>query len=198
MDKKKKKNEETAEKTECETPETEETKEAKEAAAESAENTEAEAAGPDPLEEAEKKCEALQKDLDETRDRYLRIAAEYENYRRRSARERDALYGDATAAAVAAMLPVLDNLERALQQPTEDEAARTGVEMILKQFYTSLEKLGVKEIPALGEQFDPQFHNAVMHVEQENCDDNTVVEVFQKGFVMGERVVRHAIVKVAN
>jgi len=96
------------------------------------------------------------------------------------------------------MLPVLDNLERALAQPTADEAYKKGVEMIEKQFYDCLTKLGITEIAALGEQFDPQIHNAVMHVEQEGCDDNTVVEVFQKGFIMGERVVRHAIVKVAN
>ncbi|MBE6936164.1 MAG: nucleotide exchange factor GrpE [Ruminococcaceae bacterium] len=142
--------------------------------------------------------DAAQKELSETRDRYLRTAAEYENYRKRSARERENLYADASAAAVAAMLPVLDNLERALAQPTADEAYKKGVEMIEKQFYDCLTKLGITEIAALGEQFDPQIHNAVMHVEQEGCDDNTVVEVFQKGFIMGERVVRHAIVKVAN
>ena len=148
--------------------------------------------------EAAQKLEALQKELNETRDRYLRVAAEYENYRRRSAREREGLYADSTAAAIAAVLPVFDNLERAAAQPTADEAFRQGVEMTLGQFYDCLGKLGVKEIPALGEQFDPQLMNAVMHVDMEGCDDNTVVEVFQKGFLMGERVVRHAIVKVAN
>lgn len=144
------------------------------------------------------KLEALQKEMAETKDRYLRVAAEYENYRRRSAKERESLYADSTAAAVAAMLPVLDNLERAVAQPTADEAFLKGVEMTRNQFYDCLAKLGVKEIPALGEQFDPQIHNAVMHVELDNCDENTIVEVFQKGFIMGERVVRHAIVKVAN
>ena len=109
-----------------------------------------------------------------------------------------AVYSREDIAAVAAMLPVLDNLERALAQPTADEAYKKGVEMTMNQLKTVLEKLGITEIPALGEQFDPQIHNAVMHVEQEGCDDNTVVEVFQKGFIMGERVVRHAIVKVAN
>ncbi len=191
MDKKKKKNEETAETTVCEAAEAAENE-----AAETCEAPEENAAPAQ--DEAAEKLAALQKELDETKDRYLRVAAEYENYRRRSARERDALYGDATAAAVAGMLPVLDNLERALAQPTADEAYRKGVEMTLKQFEDCLAKLGVKEIPALGEQFDPRLHNAVMHVEQEGCDDNTVVEVFQKGFIMGERVVRHAIVKVAN
>lgn len=172
-----------------ETPET-----AQETAAEETVEVNVEAA----FQELVTQLDAAQKELLETRDRYLRTAAEYENYRKRSARERDNLYADASAAAVSAMLPVLDNLERALAQPTADEAYKKGVEMIYKQYYECLTKLGVTEIPALGEQFDPQIHNAVMHVEQEGCDDNTVVEVFQKGFVMGERVVRHAIVKVAN
>lgn len=184
MDKKKKKDEK------IETPDCESLE--NEAASNEAVNADA------TQDEATQKLDALQKELDETRDRYLRVAAEYENYRRRSAREREGLYADSTAAAVAAMLPVFDNLERAVAQPTADEAFRKGVEMTLGQFFDCLAKLGVKEIPALGEQFDPQFMNAVMHVEMENCDENTVIEVFQKGFIMGERVVRHAIVKVAN
>lgn len=184
MDKKKKKDEKT-ETPDCESLENE-------AASNEAVNTDT------AQDEVTQKLGALQKELDETRDRYLRVAAEYENYRRRSARERDGLYADSTAAAVATMLPVFDNLERAVAQPTADEAFRKGVEMTLGQFYDCLTKLGIKEIPALGEQFDPQLMNAVMHVELEGCDDNTVVEVFQKGFIMGERIVRHAIVKVAN
>ena len=187
MDKKKKKDETTAAPN-CESLENE-------TASDEAVNATPPSAGAD---EQTQKLTALQKELDETRDRYLRVAAEYENYRRRNARERENLYADSTAAAVAAMLPVLDNLERAAAQQTTDEAFRKGVEMTLKQFYDCLSKLGVKEIPAQGEQFDPQLHNAVMHVEQEGCDDNTIVEVFQKGFIMGERVVRHATVKVAN
>ncbi len=187
MDKKKKKDEK------IETPECESLE--NETASNEAVNAAPADAAPD---EQSQKLEAVQKELAETRDRYLRVAAEYENYRRRSARERENLYADSTAAAVAAMLPVFDNLERAVAQPTADEAFMKGVDMTLKQFHDCLAKLGVKEIPALGEQFNPELHNAVMHVEMENCDDNTVVEVFQKGFIMGERVVRHAIVKVAN
>lgn len=144
------------------------------------------------------KLAALETELAAAKDRCLRIAAEYENYRRRSTKERENIYGDAVAMTVGAILPILDNLERAAALPTEDEAYKKGIDMTLKQFEASLEKLGVKEIKALGEQFDPNLHNAVMHVEQEGCDDNTVVEVFQKGFIMGERVVRHSIVKVAN
>ena len=141
---------------------------------------------------------AVAAELEETKNKYLRMAAEYENYRKRSAKERESIYSDAQAQTVMALLPVLDNLERAASQPTQDEAFLKGVELTLKQFYDCLTKLGVKEIPALGEQFDPNFHNAVMHVEQDGCDDNTVVEVFQKGFILGEKVIRHAIVKVAN
>ena len=99
---------------------------------------------------------------------------------------------------VGTMLPVLDNLERALAVESTDEAFKKGVELTVKQFYECLGKLNVEEIPAKGEQFDPALHNAVMHIEDDKCDDNTVVEVFQKGFRMGDRVVRHAMVKVAN
>jgi len=146
---------------------------------------------PDPLAE-------LERELSETRDRYLRTAAEYENYRKRSMKEREGLYADAMAIAVTAMLPVLDNLERAAGTPSTDETYKKGVEMILTQLVERFAKLGVKEIPSLGEQFDPLLHNAVMHVEDDKCDDNTVVEVFEKGFIMGERVIRHSTVKVAN
>ena len=146
----------------------------------------------------EKKLEEATAALSEAKDKYLRMAAEYDNYRKRSARERDAVYSDAVAQAVLTLLPVLDNLERAAAQPTADEAYAKGVEMTLSQFYTCLSKLGVKEIEAQGAQFDPNLHNAAMHVEQEGCDDNMVVEVFEKGFTMGDKVIRHAIVKVAN
>ena len=131
-------------------------------------------------------------------DSLLRNLADCKNQLRHAQEEKAKLYDTVKAEAVKQFLPVYDNLVRALANPTEDEAYRKGVEMIMTQFNTTLEKLGVKEIPALGEQFDPNFHNAVMHVEQDGCDDNTVVEVFQKGFISGEKVIRHAIVKVAN
>ena len=129
-------------------------------------------------------------------DRYLRLMAEYDNYRKRS--QKESLYGEIRANAVKEFLPVFDNLERALAAETADEAYRKGVEMIMAQFNKTLEKLGVTEIKCLGEKFDPQFHNAVMHVEDEEKGENEIVEVFQKGFMLGDKVIRFAMVKVAN
>lgn len=131
-------------------------------------------------------------------DKYLRICAEYDNFRKRSQKEKDSLYADIKAETLKKFLPVYDNLVRALNQPTEDEAYYRGVEMIMTQFNTTMEKLGVTEIESLGQKFDPAFHNAVMHVEDEEKGENEIVEVFQKGFIMGDRVIRFAMVKVAN
>ena len=131
-------------------------------------------------------------------DKYLRLMAEYDNYRKRSQKEKDALYGDIKANALKAFLPVYDNLVRALQQPTEDEAYKKGVEMIMTQFNTTMEKLGVTPMDCLGQTFDPAFHNAVMHVEDEEKGENEIVEVFQQGFMLGDKVIRFAMVKVAN
>ncbi len=142
--------------------------------------------------------EALKKEIEELKDSKLRLAAEYDNFRKRSAREKESIYSDASIATAAAFLPVLDNLERAVKQETADEAYKKGVEMTLTQLNQIMEKLGITEIPALGEQFDPELHNAVLHIEDETVDDNTIVEVFEKGFKMGDRVLRYAIVKVAN
>ena len=147
--------------------------------------------------EAEIKAEA-ERLLAEEKDKYLRLAAEYDNYRRRTQKEREALYGDVRADVLLKLLPVYDNLVRALAQETSDEAYRKGVEMIMAQFDAALQKLGVDEIPALGEKFDPTVHNAVMHVDDESLGENEVVEVFQKGFRLGDRVIRFAMVKVAN
>ena len=146
----------------------------------------------------EEKIEALEKEQAALNDRYLRLCAEYDNFRKRSQKEKDALYGDVKANAVSAFLPVYDNLERALKQGTEDEAYRKGVEMIMTQFCTTLEKLGVTPIECQGEKFDPALHNAVMHVEDEAKGENEIVEVFQKGFKLGDKVIRFAMVKVAN
>ena len=131
-------------------------------------------------------------------DRYLRLLAEYDNYRKRSQKEKDGLYADIKSDTVAKFLPVYDNLVRALAQSTEDEAYRRGVEMIMTQFNTTLEKLGATKIECLGQKFDPSLHNAVMHVEDEEKGENEIVEVFQEGFMMGEKVIRFAMVKVAN
>ena len=146
--------------------------------------------------EAEK--EALEKDKAALNDKYLRICAEYDNFRRRSQKEKDNLYGEIKANTVQQFLPVYDNLERALKQGTEDEAYRKGVEMIMTQFNATLEKLGVEKIKSLGETFDPNKHNAVMHVEDESLGENTIAEVFQEGFAIGDKVIRFAMVKVAN
>ena len=131
-------------------------------------------------------------------DRYLRLLAEYDNYRKRSQKEKDNLYADIKSDTVAKFLPVYDNLVRALAQSTEDEAYRRGVEMIMTQFNTTLEKLGATKIECLGQKFDPSLHNAVMHVVDEEKGENEIVEVFQEGFMMGEKVIRYAMVKVAN
>lgn len=131
-------------------------------------------------------------------DRYLRLLAEYDNYRKRTQKEKLGLYDDIKADTVAKFLPVYDNLERALAQPTADEAFRKGVEMIMTQFCATMDKFGVTEIKSLGEKFDPKFHNAVMHIEDEEKGENEIVEVFQKGFLLGEKVIRFAMVKVAN
>ena len=131
-------------------------------------------------------------------DKYLRLCAEYDNFRKRSQKEKDSLYADIKAETLKKFLPVYDNLVRALDQSTEDEAYRRGVEMIMNQFNTTMEKLGVTEIESLGQKFDPAFHNAVMHVKDAEKGENEIVEVFQKGFLMGDKVIRFAMVKVAN
>jgi molecular chaperone GrpE len=131
-------------------------------------------------------------------DKYLRLCAEYDNFRRRSQKEKDNLYGDVKADTLLKFLPVYDNLVRALNTPTEDEAFRKGVEMTMNQFNTTIEKLGVTRIDSLGEKFDPSLHNAVMHIEDESKGENEIVEVFQEGFKLGDKVIRFAMVKVAN
>ena len=153
-----------------------------------------EAAADPLLEELEK----LRKQMDEKEEQYLRLAAEYDNFRKRSQKEKEGLYQGAKSDAVAAFLPVYDNLDRALKQETADEAYKKGVEMTMAGLKEILSKLGVEEIPALGETFDPALHNAVMHVEDESAGENTVVDVFQAGFRLGDKVIRFAMVKVAN
>jgi len=138
----------------------------------------------------------------EWEDKYIRLYAEFDNFKKRSQREKDARYGDAVIDTVTEILTVADNLERALALEVTDEEAvkvRDGVAMVYKQLQETLAKLGVTEIKALGEQFDPNLHNAVMHIEDETIDDNTVVEEFMKGYIYNNsRVVRHSMVKVAN
>ena len=142
--------------------------------------------------------ESLKDQVAGQEDKYLRLAAEYDNYRKRTAKEKESLWTDVKADTAAAFLPVYDNLERALKQDTADEAYKKGVEMTMTQLKEVLSKLGITEIPALGQPFDPNLHNAVMHVEDESLGENTVAEVFQAGFQCGEKVIRFAMVKVAN
>ncbi len=142
--------------------------------------------------------DAKVKELEELNDRYMRTMAEYDNYRKRTARERETLFADAENTTVNSFLAVYDNLERALLTETSDEAYKKGVEMIFNGFNEVLEKLKVEVINPVNEPFNPEFHNAVMHIDDENFGENTVAEVFQKGFVRAGRVIRYAIVKVAN
>ena len=131
-------------------------------------------------------------------DSYLRLAADYDNFRKRTVKEKEQSYGNGKADAVEKLLPVYDNLERALQQPTEDAAYKKGVEMTMTQLVSILNGLGVEIFGEVGETFDPNIHNAVMHTEDENLGENTISQVFQKGFKLGEKIVRFAMVQVAN
>ena len=131
-------------------------------------------------------------------DSYLRLAADYDNFRKRNAKEKEQLYSNGKADAVEKLLPVYDNLERALNQPTEDAAYKKGVEMTMTQLVSILNGLGVEIYGNVGDTFDPNFHNAVMHTEDETLGENTISQVFQKGFKLGEKIVRFAMVQVAN
>ena len=131
-------------------------------------------------------------------DAHLRLAAEYDNFRKRTIKEKEASYGNGKADAVAKMLPVYDNLERALNQETTDAAFKKGVEMTMAELVKIFTALGVEIFGNVGDQFDPNLHNAVMHIENEELGENTVSMVFQKGFKLGDKVVRFAMVQVAN
>ena len=144
------------------------------------------------------KMEGLAKLVADVNDKYLRLAAEYDNYRKRTTREKENVYDTAKADTIKPFLAVLDNLERGVSQFEEGDAHRQGLELICKQFEEVLTKLNVAETPALGEKFDPEKHNAVMHTEDETAAENTVVEVFQKGYTLGDKILRFAMVKVAN
>ena len=138
------------------------------------------------------------KALKDQEDAYLRLAAEYDNFRRRTTKEKSEAYTNAKADAALKVRPVYDNLERALNQGTEDEAFLKGVEMTMTQLLDVLASLDIKPIEAVGQPFDPNLHNAVMHIEDENFGENTVAACFQTGFMMGEKVIRFAMVQVAN
>ena len=169
-----------------------------EAAPEATEQKQPEAAGENPGEQERSEFEKAQQALAKEHDSYLRLAAEYDNFRKRSQREKDSLYTEIRAETVGKFLPVYDNLELALTHETAAEAFNKGVEMTMTQLTGIFEKLGVTAFGEAGEQFDPAAHNAVMHCEDENAGENTIVEVFQKGFRVGDKVIRFAMVKVAN
>lgn len=149
------------------------------------------------LAELKAALEAKEKELAELNDKYLRLYAEYDNFRRRSAKEREAIYFDAKSDTLKSILPILDNMERATAF-TEADKILEGMNLILKSFNENFTKMDVKEIEALGKTFDPNVHYAVMHVEDEAYGESEVVEVLQKGYICGEKVIRYAMVKVAN
>ena len=142
--------------------------------------------------------EKLRKELADTKDLYLRTVAEYDNFRKRTAKEKIEIYGDATLKAVSEILSVIDNFERALAVETSDENFKKGIAMIFNQYLEILKKLGVSEIKAEGEEFNPEFHHAVQQIEDENLGENIVATVFQKGYMLGDKIIRPSMVVVAN
>lgn len=139
----------------------------------------------------------LNNEAEALKERLLRITAEYDNYRKRTSKEKEGIYTDACTDVLKEMIPVLDNLERAISVEGNVEDIKKGIEMTIKGFKTSFEKLGVEEIDASGE-FDPNYHQAVMHIQDENLGANSIAEVFQKGYKRGDKVIRYTVVKVAN
>lgn len=153
-----------------------------------------------PAAEPEKnELEEAKEEISSLNDKYLRLCAEYDNFKKRTAREKEAIYIDAAADAIKELLPVMDNLERAIGSISDKESdIYKGVEMVCKQTEEIFKKLGVCAIKAIGEEFNPDLHNAVMHIEDENITENTVVEEFQKGYTYKDKVLRYSMVKVAN
>ena len=167
----------------------------KEAEAEEVEKTEekekAEKEEPDPLKE-------LQKDLDAAKEAHIRTLAEYDNYRKRSVKEKEAAYNDSKANVLKEFLPIIDNFERALNADGDFEALKKGMDMIYSSFTALFEKLGVETFGEAGDKFDPNIHNAVMHLEDEEHGESEIVQVFSKGYKLGDRIIRPAMVQVAN
>ena len=153
------------------------------------------------LEEKQKKIDELENTIKENEDKYLRMLAEYDNFRKRAQKEKDTMYSAGIADSVEKLLEVLDNLERAAAVDVEKSDAKSvvdGVVKVLEQATAIFEKMGVTEIPAKGEKFDPNVHNAVMHEDNPDIDENTITDVFLKGYTLGDKVIRHSVVKVAN
>ena len=140
----------------------------------------------------------FEKKYNDVNEKYLRTLAEYDNYRKRTIKEKESIYPEAKAVVVEKFLPVLDNFQRAIESAENKDAFYEGVVMLKKQMDEVLSALGVEEIKAVGEEFNPELHNAVMHVDDEKTGENIIVEEFQKGYKIGDRVIRHSMVKVAN
>ncbi len=149
------------------------------------------------IKELKKVLEEKQAELEALNDKYLRLMAEYDNFRKRTQKEREGIYTDACTDVISSILPVIDNVERAVTF-NDAQSVSKGVEMILRSFIEILEKLGVHEIESLGKTFDPNLHNAVMHIEDEQYGENEIIEVLQKGYIKGDKVIRFSVVKVAN
>ena len=163
------------------------------------EETLAEEATPEtPVEEAAEAANPWEEKYNAEREAHLRLAADYDNFRKRTVKEKEQSYGNGKADAIEKLLPVYDNLERAMNQPTEDAAYKKGVEMTMTQLVGILTGMGVEIYGEKGDAFDPNLHNAVMHTEEADTEENTITQVFQKGFKMGDRVIRFAMVQVAN
>lgn len=143
-------------------------------------------------------CKGAAAELEEYKDKYLRLLAEYDNYRKRSQKDKESMFDDIRSSTISELLPVYDNLERALLQHTDDEAYYKGVEMTMNQFKQILSSMKVESFGEAGDSFDPNMHSGVMHVDDENFGENEIAEVFQKGFKLGDKIIRFAMVKVAN
>ena len=148
--------------------------------------------------ETPSETDSLKEQLSQLNEKYVRMLAEYDNFRKRSQKEKDAIYPRATADTVEKFLPIIDNFERAMSAPCADETFKKGMDMIFQSFMNTLSGLNVEMIGVPGETFDPNLHNAVMHIEDEQYGDNEIVQVLQKGYRIGDRVVRYAMVQVAN
>ena len=182
-------------------PEAPETEEAAEAGEKEAAEPEEETAGETPKEDKKEKKDPMQEKLDELNDKVMRQMAEFDNFRRRSEKEKQAMFETGAKSVIEKLLPIVDNFERGLAAIPEEEAKTAfaeGMQKVYRQLMDELEKLEVKPIEAVGAEFDPNFHNAVMHVEDEEAGENVVVEELQKGYMYRENVVRHSMVKVAN
>lgn len=152
----------------------------------------------DEVQENEETVENIQNEIDEMNDRYKRLFAEFENYKKRSQKERENMYGMITGDVVSKILPIMDNLENAANAKTEDTAYQDGVKLVMKQFSNALKSFNVEEIVALGQKFDPELHEAVSHIEDETKGEQEIVQEYRKGYKIGNKVIRHSMVIVAN